>query len=251
MKTLIYISGVIYYLWIKGDSDKDGNYQQWLPTWESGDCLNLAFHITAEDDKDADRVSFQGEDIVLLPSDARGAVFGYIWCTKEAMQPKGPYKHGLVGMRYGWEKAAESVFRHKDNLEFSWKRAVSETIWEHMNRGDWKNKAPAGMHRAPDAHLEEHPELFKKKISTLTFREKLMRFRRKSTVAVYEAIIQEFESFDGTRKLEVVKTLEAANFQGEDMVQLVQDLYDIGRKEDVIRQNGGYINTGDQIPAGL
>jgi hypothetical protein len=248
MKTIIYISGVVYYLWIKGAKDKDtGEYQDWLNSWENGECLNLAFHITAEDDKDADRVAFQGEDIVLMPKDDRGSVFGYIWCTKEGMQPKGTFKNGLVGMRYGWEKAAESCFRNSGNLEFSWKRAVSERIWDYMNWASKKNQAPAGMSQAPV--IEEKPELFKKKISDLTFREKLMRFRRKATVKVYESIVEEFKGFSGERKLEVVTLLEKANFNGKDMVDLVQELYTIGQQEDVQRQNGTLESA--ELPAGL
>jgi hypothetical protein len=208
MKTLINIFGTVYYLWIKGAKDREtGEYQDFYQAWENGDLLNMAFHITAEEDKDAPRVAFEDNQIVLLPREEQGSVFGYIWCTKKGMEPRGTFAHGLVGMRYGWEKARETVFSDASSLEFSWRQAVSKRVWQYM---EWKSKqmkAPAPMQKP----LEDKPELFKTKIADLTFREKMQRYLRKPTTKVYAAITEEFSLVGLERQEDIIEKLRTAS----------------------------------------
>ena len=205
MKTIINIFGAVYYLWIKGAPSKDtGEYQDWFTAWENNELLSLAFHITEEDDKNAPRVAFDDGQLFLVPSDEKGSVFGYIWCSKEGMLPRGNFEHGLVGMRYGWEKAKDTVFFDASSAEFQWRLAVSKRVYSWMQWKQKQMKAPAPL---AEQKLDEKPELFKTKINKLTFREKLQRYLRKPTTKVYEAIMKEFLSFPDKRQEEIVNKL--------------------------------------------
>ena len=125
MRTIINILGTMYHLWLYGQADSEGHYQDWKKTWDAGDVLNLQFHITEEHDIDADRLAYQDGGLILQPRDMGGNVFGYVWCSQEYMKGKNGYAHGLVGMRYGWEKARESSFSDPQTPEFNWRLRVS------------------------------------------------------------------------------------------------------------------------------
>jgi len=207
MKTIINILGMKFYLWIYGEKDVD-LYKE----WEAGTILNLKWYITQEDQWDALRVSFQDDQVVMLPREEQGSVFGYIWCSKEGMKPRSEdYAHGLAGMRYGWEKAKETAFFDATSLEFTWRLAASRRIHSYM---EWKAnqmKAPAPMRKdTPTLTLENKPDLFKTKITDLSFREKLQRYLRKPTTKVYAAIIDEFNTFDNDRRAEIIIKLESS-----------------------------------------
>ncbi len=234
MKTIISILGITYYLWIKGTKIQGTeDYQDWYQAWTDGDMVSMAFHITQEDDKDAPRLAFVDGQLELFDSDEQGSVFGYIWCSEKGMQSQNTnYEHGLVGMRYGHEKAKNTVFADATSLEFRWRLAVSKTVWGFMKWKAGKNMAPSGLGQPKSVSkpLAEIPEIMKANIKKLSFQDKLKRFLRKPTTAVFKAIVEEFKAFESDRMDDVLNKLANAGIgdvEGSEMAELVIALHDI------------------------
>lgn len=232
--------GSTYYLWLRGTKDQEtGEYQDWAQAWANDDLLEFSWFITEEEDKDAERVAYEDGQLVLRDPEEQGSVFGYIWCSRSGMQGRGSYKHGLVGMRYGWEKAADTVFKDASSTEFRWRLRVSSKIWSFMNYQSKKNAAPAGLQQAPKGNpLPEMPELFKTAISKLDFRQKAQRYLRKPTTKVCEAIVEEFASFEPERMKEIVDKLEGSGvLKKQHMAELFEEMqrlyYEVAPSEEL------------------
>ena len=248
VSTQINIFGESYHLWIRGMKDKETDeYPDVLSLWNSEETFALAWYITKEKEPKAPNVAFIGGEVVLQDSSEPGNVFGYIWCSKEGMKGRSGYPHGLVGMRYGQETAKDSVFFDASSIEFSWRLAASRCVWNHIQWLSKKMAAPAPL--ALQAILSDKPELFKTKISKLSFREKMQRYLRKPTVKVYQAIVDEFGMFPLDRQEEIIEKLRNASVYEQDHInEIVEEFMAICQQ---CTSDQAHNKAEETLPAGL